>query len=154
MGVQAIHEHYKETQVLIWQLSAVQLCYPNVDFWRKNWNFWSYNFEKITRQIWEDNLVKVVTSHLKIDTWMLKRGIYPSIGFLFSNPSTADVFNINRSVLITGILNEVLFMVVWRIYSLYPQSYHMDICISFWQIMHTLLSKNRLFAVKHDMNVT
>lgn len=43
---------------------------------------------------------------------MLKRGIYPSIGFLFSNPSTADVFNINRSVLITGILNEVLFMVV------------------------------------------
>lgn len=41
---------------------------------------------------------------------MLKRGIHPSIGFLFSNPSTADVFNINRSVLMAGILNEVLFM--------------------------------------------
>lgn len=136
------------------QLTTVQWCYRNVDYSHKNWNFWSNNFEKFTRQKWEDNLGKVVISHLKIDTWMLKRGIHPSIGLLFSNPSTADVFHINRSVLMAGILNKVLFMVVWRIYSLYPQPYHMDTCISFWQIMHTFLSKNRLFAVKHDMNVT
>lgn len=86
----------------------------------KIWIFRKNNFEKFTRQKWEDNLGKVVISHLKIDTWMLKRGIHPSIGLLFSNPSTADVFHINRSVLMAGILNKVLFMVVWRIYSLYP----------------------------------
>lgn len=136
------------------QLTTVQWCYPNVDCSHENWIFRKNNFEKFTRQKWEDNLGKVVISHLKIDTWMLKRGIHPSIGLLFSNPSTADVFNINRSVLMAGILNEVLFMGVWRIHSLYPKSYHMNTCISFWQIMHTFsIKKNRLFAVKHDMNV-
>lgn len=44
--------------------------------------------------------------------------------FLFSNPSTPAVSHINRSVLMAGILNEILFMVVWRIHSLYPLSYH------------------------------
>lgn len=43
---------------------------------------------------------------------MFKRGIYLFIGFLFLNFFIVDVFNINRLVLMVGILNEVLFMVV------------------------------------------
>lgn len=144
-------------QVLIRQLKAVQPCYPNVDYSHKNWNFWSTGnymyFEKFTRQIWDNNLVKVVFPIWRSVHECLKGEIIHPLDFCFQIPLQL-MFHINRSVLMAGILNEVLFMVVWRIHSLYPQSYHMNTCISFWQIMHTLLSKNRLFAVKHDMNVT
>lgn len=61
----------------------------------------------------------MLTVHIKIGSFgkiILKnlqgRNEKTIIGLLFSNPSTADVFHINRSVLMAGILNEVLFMVV------------------------------------------